>query len=144
MENSIHSFLSALLGGALIGLAAALLLWLNGRLAGISGILWRIFFVQPGDTLWRVLFLGGVIGGAALNYALFGDAPVARENFPVWLLVLAGFLVGYGTSLGNGCTSGHGVCGLGRLSLRSLVATLIFLAVAIVTTSVLRHAFGVM
>ena len=141
---AIGTFLPALLGGALIGLAATLLLWLNGRLSGISGILWRLFFAQQGDTLWRVLFLAGVVGGAALYYALFDEAPAARETFPVWLLVVAGFLVGYGTSLGNGCTSGHGVCGLGRLSLRSLVATVIFLLTAIITTFVVRHWLGVM
>ncbi|MDD4911740.1 MAG: YeeE/YedE family protein [Sideroxydans sp.] len=141
---NLSAFLPALIGGILIGTAATLLLWLNGRLAGISGILWRSFFAKPGDVMWRVLFLVGVVGGAALYYALFNDEPVARENFPVWLLVVSGFLVGYGTSLGNGCTSGHGVCGLGRLSLRSLVATLIFLVTAIVTTFVVRHVFGVM
>ena len=144
MNTGINMFLPALLGGALIGLAATLLLWLNGRLAGISGILWRLFLAQSGDVLWRVLFLVGVVGGAALYYAVFGGAPVARETFPVWLLVVGGFLVGYGTSLGNGCTSGHGVCGLGRLSLRSLVATVIFLLAAIITTFVVRHLLGVM
>jgi len=144
LDMAIGTFLPALLGGALIGLAATLLLWLNGRLSGISGILWRLFFAQQGDTLWRVLFLAGVVGGAALYYALFDEAPAARETFPVWLLVVAGFLVGYGTSLGNGCTSGHGVCGLGRLSLRSLVATVIFLLTAIITTFVVRHWLGVM
>jgi uncharacterized membrane protein YedE/YeeE len=143
MAFSINSFLPSLIGGLLIGLAATLLLWLNGRLAGISGILWRLFFSKPGDAWWRVLFLLGIVGGAALDYALFGNAPVARTTFPVWLLIVAGFLVGYGTSLGNGCTSGHGVCGLGRLSLRSLVATLTFLAIAIITTFVVRHVFGV-
>lgn len=140
----IDTFLPALIGGAFIGLSATLLLWLNGRLSGISGILWRLFFAQPGDKLWRVLFLAGVVGGAALNYAMFDDAPVARETFPAWLLVVSGFLVGYGTSLGNGCTSGHGVCGLGRLSLRSLVATVIFLLTAIITTFVVRHLLGVL
>ena len=144
MAIGIDTFLPALLGGALIGLAATLLLWLNGRLAGISGILWRLFFTNPGDTLWRVLFLAGVVGGAALYYAVFDDAPAARETFPVWLLVVAGFLVGYGTSLGNGCTSGHGVCGLGRLSLRSLVATVVFLLTAIIATFVVRRLLGVM
>ena len=143
MTTAFVSFLPALLGGALIGLAATLLLWLNGRLAGISGILWRLFFSKPGDAWWRVLFLVGVVGGAALYYAFFGNAPAARPTFPVWLLIVAGFLVGYGTSLGNGCTSGHGVCGLGRLSLRSLIATAIFLLVAIITTLVVRHVFGV-
>jgi uncharacterized membrane protein YedE/YeeE len=138
-----NSFLPALLGGALIGLSAALLLWLNGRLAGISGILWRSFFAKSGDVAWRVLFLVGVVGGAGLCYAIFGGAPVARATFPVWLLVIGGFLVGYGTSLGNGCTSGHGVCGLGRFSLRSLVAVLVFLFAAIVTAFVVRHLFGV-
>ncbi len=144
MVIGINAFLPALIGGALIGLAATLLLWLNGRLAGVSGILWRLFFANPGDMLWRVLFLVGVVGGAAIYYAVYDDAPAARETFPVWLLIVAGFLVGYGTSLGNGCTSGHGVCGLGRLSLRSLVATLIFLLTAIVTTFVVRHLLGVM
>lgn len=140
---SLSAFIPSLLGGVLIGVAATLLLWLNGRLAGISGILWRLFFSKQGDALWRVLFLGGVVGGAALYYALYDDVPLARETFPAWLLVVSGFLVGYGTSLGNGCTSGHGVCGLGRLSLRSLVATVIFLVTAIVTTFVVRHLFGV-
>jgi len=143
MDISIHTFLPALFGGVFIGLSASLLLWLNGRLAGISGILWRLFFSNPGDAWWRVLFLVGVVGGAAVYYALFGNAPEARPTFPVWLLVVAGFLVGYGTSLGNGCTSGHGVCGLGRLSLRSLVATITFLIVAIITTFVVRHLLGV-
>ena len=143
MAIGINTFLPALIGGSLIGLAATLLLWLNGRLAGISGILWRSFFAKPGDAWWRLLFLAGVVSGAAIYYALFGNTPVARPTFPVWLLVVAGFLVGYGTSLGNGCTSGHGVCGLGRLSLRSLVATVIFLMVAIITTFVVRHVFGV-
>lgn len=143
MLVTINTFLPALIGGVLIGLAASLLFWLNGRLAGISGILWRLFFSKPDDAWWRVLFLVGVVGGAALYYALFGNAPVARPTFSVWLLVLAGFLVGYGTSLGNGCTSGHGVCGLGRLSLRSLVATSTFLVVAIITTFVVRHLLGV-
>ena len=144
MVIGIDTFLPALLGGALIGLAATLLLWLNGRLAGISGILWRLFFANPGDVLWRVLFLFGVIGGAAVYYAVSDDAPAARETFPVWLLVVSGFLVGYGTSLGNGCTSGHGVCGLGRLSLSSLVAPMVFLLTAIVTTFVVRRLLGVM
>ena len=144
MAFDINTFLPALVGGALIGLAATLLLWLNGRLAGISGILWRLFFAKSDDVLWRVLFLGGVVGGAGLYYALFNDAPVARETFPAWLLVVSGFLVGYGTSLGNGCTSGHGVCGLGRLSLRSLLATVTFLLTAIVTTFVVRQLLGVM
>ncbi len=144
MATSINVFLPALLGGAFIGLAATLLLWLNGRLAGISGMLWRLSFAKHGDTLWRLLFLVGVVGGAAVYYAAFGGAPEPRESFPVWLLVVGGFLVGYGTSLGNGCTSGHGVCGLGRLSLRSLVATVIFLFTAIVTTFVVRHLLGVL
>ncbi len=143
MANGFDTFLPALLGGAFIGLSATLLLWLNGRLAGISGMLWRLSFDKSADTLWRVLFLVGVVGGAALYYAIYGGAPEARADFPVALLVIGGFLVGYGTSLGNGCTSGHGVCGLGRLSLRSLVAVLVFLGAAIVTTFVVRHLLGV-
>lgn len=143
MNFNLDTVLPALLGGVLIGLSATLFLLLNGRLAGISGILWRLILGNSADALWRTLFIGGVIGGAALYYGIFGGAPVAREHFPVWLLVLSGFLVGFGTSLGNGCTSGHGVCGLGRLSLRSLVAVLVFLSSAIATTFVVRHLLGV-
>ena len=88
-------------------------------------------------------FLGGLVAGAALYYALFGNAPSARPNFPVWLLAIAGVLVGFGTSLGSGCTSGHGVCGLGRLSVRSLVATAVFLVTGMVTAVVVRHVFGI-
>lgn len=143
MAVSLNMFLPALLGGVLIGLTATLLLWLNGRLAGISGMLWQIFSGNRRDAWWRALFLIGLVGGAALYYGLFGGAPVARETFPAWLLVVAGFLVGFGTSLGNGCTSGHGVCGVGRLSLRSLIATLTFLLTAIITTYVMRHVLGV-
>lgn len=143
MTISLNTVLASLLGGVFIGLAAAWLLWLNGRLAGVSGILWRLLFTRSRDAWWRVLFLGGVIAGAAIYYGLFGGAPVARETFPAWLLIVSGLLVGYGTSLGNGCTSGHGVCGLGRLSLRSLIATLTFLLVAIITTFVVRHLIGI-
>jgi uncharacterized membrane protein YedE/YeeE len=132
----------ALAGGALIGTAAVLLLWLNGRLMGVSGIA-KGLLTGEADWRWRGLFLLGLIAGAALCYASGGGAPVPRTAFPPWLLAAGGLLVGVGSALGHGCTSGHGVCGLGRLSLRSLVATLVFLGVAIVTTFVVRHVFGV-
>ena len=135
--------ISALAGGLLIGGAASLLLWLNGRLAGISSIANGLLAWRPGDVFWRLLFLGGLVAGAGLYYGLFGNAPTPRPGFPGWLLGIAGLLVGFGTSLGSGCTSGHGVCGLGRLSVRSLVATLVFLVTAIATTFVVRHVFGV-
>ena len=137
------NFYSALIGGAFIGGAAALLLWLTGRIAGISNIAGNLFFAAAGDRLWRALFLLGLVSGAAICYAAFGNAPVARLHFPAWLLAIAGLLVGFGTSLGSGCTSGHGVCGLGRLSKRSLAATAIFLLTGIGTAVVVRHVFGV-
>jgi len=136
-------FYGALAGGLLIGGAAALLLWLTGRVAGISNIAGTLFSGKPGGKLWRVLFLAGLVVGAGIYNLAFGDAPVARAHFPVWLLAIAGLLVGYGTSLSNGCTSGHGVCGLGRLSPRSLAATVIFLLTGIATTFVVRHIVGV-
>ena len=141
MEN--FTPVSALAGGLLIGGAATLLLWLNGRIAGISNIARGVLEWKSGDVLWRLLFLGGLVAGAGLYYVLFGDAPVPRPNFPAWLLGTGGVLVGFGTSLGSGCTSGHGVCGLGRLSVRSLAATLIFLVTGIITAYVVRHVFGV-
>jgi uncharacterized protein len=134
---------SALAGGLLIGTAAALLLWLNGRIAGVSNITNGLLAWKRGDILWRLLFLGGLVAGAGLYYGMFGDVPVVRPNFPGWLLAAGGLLVGLGTSFGSGCTSGHGVCGLGRLSLRSLAATVIFLVTGILTAFVVRHLFGV-
>ena len=141
MEN--FTPVSALIGGLLIGGSATLLLWLNGRIAGISNIARGVLEWTAGDVFWRLLFLGGLVTGAGLYYVLLGDAPVPRPEFPKWLLGIGGVLVGFGTSLGSGCTSGHGVCGLGRLSMRSLAATLIFLVTGIITTYVVRHVFGV-
>lgn len=135
----------ALAGGVLIGTGASLLLALNGRIAGISSIAGALPFSRGTERIWRVLFLLGLLAGVALVYAiLFTPTTLpARPGFPLALLAAAGLLVGYGTSLGSGCTSGHGVCGLGRLSLRSLVATVVFLLAGIATTWVVRHGFGV-
>ena len=134
---------TALSGGILIGIGAVLLLLLNGRIAGISGIAAGLLWPRRGDALWRLAFLGGLIAGAALYYHTLGDTPVARAEFPGWLLALGGVFVGFGTSLGSGCTSGHGVCGLGRLSARSAVATVTFLVTGIATAYVVRHWLGI-
>jgi len=133
---------AALAGGVLIGLASLLLLWLNGRIAGVSGIAAGLLDRDYGELAWRALFLLGLVLGAAGYVALTGDAPPARTDFPRPTLVLAGLLVGYGAALANGCTSGHGVCGIGRLSRRSLVATAVFLVVAMATTTLIRHSTG--
>jgi uncharacterized protein len=129
----------ALMGGVLIGLAATLLLWLNGRVAGVSGILNGVLFPQAGDTTWRVAFLLGLIAAGGLYMALVPGAPSPRTEFSRVALIVAGFLVGFGARMGGGCTSGHGVCGLGRLSLRSFVAVLTFMTTAIATTFLVRH-----
>jgi uncharacterized membrane protein YedE/YeeE len=133
---------SALAGGLLIGAAATLLLWFNGRIAGISSITGNLLSVRRGEVLWRVIFLIGLVAGTAGFYAAFGGAPLPRPSFSSSLLIAAGLLVGFGTSLGGGCTSGHGVCGLGRLSPRSAVATITFLVVGIAATFVTRHIVG--
>jgi len=130
---------TALAGGSLIGLAAVLLLWLNGRIAGVSGIAGGLWFSARGDRVWRALFLVGLIVGAGAWVAFKGTAPLPRPSFPTGLLVIAGLLVGYGTALSHGCTSGHGVCGVARGSVRSLVATSVFLGFGIMTTFVVRH-----
>lgn len=133
------SWASALAGGVLIGLSATLLLWTTGRIAGVSGILDAALRPRNGDAAWRIAFLAGLVVAAGSYMAFAGGAPQPRADFPRTGLVLAGLLVGYGTRLGNGCTSGHGVCGLGRLSPRSLAAVLTFVATAMATTFATRH-----
>ena len=130
---------TALAGGVLIGLSATLLLWLNGRVAGVSGIIGGVVFRDRGDVAWRAAFLVGLVLAAGLYMALVPGAPQPRAGFPPLALVAAGLLVGFGTSMGNGCTSGHGVCGIGRLSTRSIVAVVTFMATAVATTFVVHH-----
>jgi len=132
---------TAALGGLLIGLAASLLLLSNGRIAGVSGICGRLFAGSTGDHGWRLCFLAGLPLGALAVGAFRGDLPVQIAASPV-ALVVAGLLVGFGTQLGNGCTSGHGVCGLARGSGRSLAATLTFMASAAITVFLARHVLG--
>ena len=139
----MHAWVLAATGGVLIGLAASLLLWLTGRIAGVSGILGGILFPRRGDVDWRVMFLIGLIGAAGLYLYLVPGAYVPRSDFPRVALVIAGLLVGFGTRMGNGCTSGHGVCGLGRRSGRSLAAVTTFMLVAIITTYLLRHVWSI-
>ena len=135
----MNTWMSALLGGVLIGMAATLLLWLTGRIAGISGMLGGVLLPKRGEIAWRLAFLIGLVGaGAAWLWSVPG-AYAPRQGFPPLLLVVAGVLVGIGTRMGNGCTSGHGVCGLGRLSLRSLAAVLTFMLTAVITTFIVRH-----
>ena len=135
--------ISALVGGALIGLSATLLLLFTGRIAGISGILNAFIDPRERDSGWRGMFLLGLmVGAGAYVWTQPGAAPIPAQ-LPLWILGLAGFLVGIGTRMGSGCTSGHGVCGLGRFSARSLVATLIFMASGIATVFVVRHLLGI-
>jgi uncharacterized membrane protein YedE/YeeE len=133
--------LGALIGGALIGLAATLLYAGLGRIAGISGLLNQAI-EQRGDRGWRIAFLLSLMLGAALWFACGVGVPAPRDDFPLGWLIASGLLVGFGTRLGNGCTSGHGICGLARLSRRSLAAVLVFVASAMATVYVLRHLAG--
>jgi uncharacterized membrane protein YedE/YeeE len=133
---------SAVIGGALIGLAAVLLLRGAGRIAGISGILNGVATRDAADRGWRVVFLLGLICGAGLGFFTLGDASAARAETSAGRLIVAGLLVGAGTRLGNGCTSGHGICGLSRLSLRWLVAVIVFIGAGIATVSMMRHVLA--
>jgi uncharacterized protein len=138
--------LRALAGGALIGLAAGAMLVLSGRIAGISGIYGSVLRPSQGDVLWRFLFLAGLItGGMVLRIVSPESMPMELEvSGPqgAGLIAIAGLLVGFGTRLGSGCTSGHGVCGVSRGSSRSLVATGIFMFTAMVTVWLTRHVLG--
>ena len=135
-----QDILSALIGGALIGLAATLLLRLNGRIAGISGILENSIF-EPKDksSLWKIIFIAGLlIGGLLLKFFAPGLL-VSTLDQPFWFPVLGGLLVGFGTRLGSGCTSGHGVCGISRLSVRSIIATISFMLSGFFIVALIRH-----
>ena len=129
--------ISAALGGALIGIACALLLVLFGKVAGISGLVKSLFTPLKSDNVWKVCFITGLlIAGVATSFI----APELLEgdlNIPSWLIIVAGLLVGVGTSLANGCTSGHGVCGMSRFSTRSWVSTCVFMLVAVITANLI-------
>lgn len=132
---------SALLGGLLIGLASAMVVLLNGRIAGISGILGGLLRPTKGDLSWRIAFLLGLIV-APLVFSVVAPLPDVQVDADMTALIVAGLLVGIGTRYGSGCTSGHGVCGLSRLSPRSLVATLAFMLAGFATVFIVRHMFG--
>ena len=133
---------SSLAGGALIGIAAAMLALLNGRIAGISGVLGGLLKPVRGDIGWRVAFVAGLLS-APLLYLLVGKVMRPQIDASYTALLLAGLLVGVGTRYGSGCTSGHGVCGLSRLSGRSLAATAVFMGAGFITVFVTRHLFGI-
>jgi uncharacterized protein len=140
MEN--FTPISAFSGGILIGLAATLLLLFNGRVAGISGIMGGLVIASKTDIFWRLAFLSGIVIGAFLFNQIRPDFYQPRENFPILLLACGGFLVGFGTRMSNGCTSGHAVCGIARFSVRSITATITFMASGFLTVYIVRHVVG--
>lgn len=142
MDSDVNWFSGmALAGGLVIGAATALLLLVNGRIAGISGIIGGLFRMQTGDIGWRAAFIVGLLLSATL-WQFFHALPEIRIETNYMLLAAAGLLVGYGTRLGSGCTSGHGVCGISRGSPRSIAATLTFMATGFVMVYVIRHIIG--
>lgn len=143
MQIDLQHFtpVASLVGGLLIGLAAALLVFFNGRIAGISGIVGGLLRWPRGDKSWRLAFVAGMLAAPLLSVAL-DMAPVVQVDAGWDTVLVAGFLVGVGTRYASGCTSGHGVCGLSRGSMRSLVATLTFMAAGFVTVFVQRHLIG--
>jgi uncharacterized protein len=135
--------ISAAIGGALIGLSAVLLMFFNGRVAGVTGIFAGLIDPLSNDRAWRATFIVGLIA-APLSAALLGfTLPVPRMPTSVVTIAVAGLLVGFGTRVGNGCTSGHGICGIARLSPRSITATAIFMVAAIIVVALMRHVVGV-
>lgn len=135
----LESIIWALLGGMLIGLAATLLMLLNGRIAGISGILSGVFFQIKGDVLWRIAFIVGLLAGGLVAPFIFQRPFVFELNASLPMLIAGGFLVGFGTRMGSGCTSGHSVCGIARFSWRSIIATITFILSAMLTVALIRH-----
>ncbi|MBT3764363.1 MAG: YeeE/YedE family protein [Rhodospirillaceae bacterium] len=140
MEN--FTPFEAILGGVLIGLSSVILLWGNGRIAGVSGIMGGILSRDIGSVTWRILFAMGLIAGVFIYRSAGGALQDIEITSSLLFLLAGGGLVGFGSSLGSGCTSGHGVCGLGRRSGRSLAATMTFMGVAGITVYVTRHLMG--
>ena len=140
MEN--FTPVSAIIGGVMIGIASSMLLMLSGRLAGISGILAGLLPPKRGDMDWRILFIGGLLLGTLIYQVFAGDAYEVSFSLGWPAIVIGGLLTGIGTRIGGGCTSGHGVCGLGRLSARSGAATLTFIVAGGLTVYVVRHVVG--
>jgi hypothetical protein len=131
--NDHYTLLNPVIGGILIGFASLLATVLSGKIPGISGVFGRLLVPATSDKNWRVVFLLGLIGGAALSFALWQSAALFRGMRPLGVMVIAGLLVGFGTRLGGGCTSGHGVCGVGMGAKDSIIATLVFVAVGMAT-----------
>ena len=132
-----EAFITPLLGGLTLGVAAMWLLFSLGRVAGISGILWGV--MAGPDRHWRVFFLMGLLMGGVVIHAVLGMPVPAQSSTPLPLVVFSGLLVGFGTRMGGGCTSGHGVCGIGRQSLRSIAATATFMVTGVLTVFMIRH-----
>lgn len=138
----MHPLVLALIGGSIIGLSTLVLLAYNGRIAGISGILAGFFESRGDERVWRAMFIAGLLLGGVALYLWrpeFFGAPLERSTGAV---IVAGLLVGFGTRLGSGCTSGHGICGLSRLSIRSLVAVMVFVSAGVATVYVIQNVFG--
>ena len=136
----INAYLMPLTGGVLLGLSAMWLLLSLGRIAGISGIAWG--FLAGPERAWRWLFLTGLLAGGLLTHNVIGQPVPAESSAPLWLIATSGLLVGLGTRIGGGCTSGHGVCGLGRRSPRSLVATATFMTLGVITVFIMQSVMG--
>ena len=138
----MHPFILAAIGGSLIGLSAIMMMGLNGRIAGVSGILSGTFNETGSEQLWRVLFIIGVVAGGSLPVLLSDDFKPPIPDSSTLLVIIGALSVGIGTGLGSGCTSGHGICGMARLSPRSIIATCTFMAAGFVCVYLLRHVFG--
>ena len=138
----MHPYLLGLIGGGLIGLSAVLLMAMSGRLAGVSGIVGGLLPPKPSDDrTWRIAFILGLLLAPTLLAIFTGDNRIGAPTVGPVMLIAAGLLVGIGTALGSGCTSGHGICGISRLSPRSIAATATFVATAMVTVFIVRHVF---
>ena len=142
MVINFNAWLMATIGGILMGVGAGMLLLFSGRVAGISGVFGGILTVPKGDTLWRILFVLGMVLGGVILYFAVPEAFATSYSRSFGAMGLAGFLVGFGARMGNGCTSGHGICGIGRLSPRSIVAVSAFIIFGAIAVAVVRYGFG--